>query len=298
MIQFEFTYLVTKYKVDIDDENINIKFGIINKALKKQNLKAIYIKSYDAYNELILRYDNSKGKIKNQKLLFSHGEAQAIALADYLVENTNCDDLRNLNPKEAMKKIKAADGNKVAFAIVLSLFIIIPTVISLPWLMHYFDKGNATVSINQLISNQDLETSNITINDGMLINGIWYQTTTTQKGSTTVTTKDYFPIVPLNWTENDTIKIIVKTGDLTQEQVDNLFSQESISGVLENKLWEGGLGSDEVKFFKKQYSNYKLNDDLLILNIEPKNYTINIIMYISIIVLLVALALYIKSKMK
>ena len=298
MLEFNFRYLTSKTKVSIDNETIKIKIGIINTEIKKQNIKALYIAYNKDFNELILRYDNEKGRIKNKKIIFSSGENAAIELADYLVENTNCEDLRTLDKKEALKKLKATDSQKIGFIIAAIIMFIIPTVIFLPQFMHYFDNGKQTVNIAQIISNTDLTTSNVTVTGGYLIDGIWFQTTTTSKGSSTTSAYDYFPLVPLNWKENDPIKVIVKTDELTQDQIDDLFSQEEFTGILQNKLWEGGLGSDETDFFNKQYPNYKLDDNLIILDMGYTMYGVFVIIYIVVLVILLIILLIVRRKLK
>ncbi|RLD48673.1 MAG: hypothetical protein DRI94_12170 [Bacteroidetes bacterium] len=294
MVEYKFSYLFQQTKIIIDD-TIKIKVGIINIKIKKQNLKAIYINSNDSFGELILRFDNGKGRIKNRRLAFSHGQPEAIALANYLVEHTNCEDLRSLDKKEALKKIKAANIYKASFKFATIIIFVILTTIFLPEFMHYFDSKHQTIDISQLITNKDLETSNVTVNGGMLLNGIWFQTTSSQSSTTT---NDYFPLVPLNWKERNPIKIVVETGELSQSEIDDLFSQENFRGILKNKLWEGGLGKDEIDFFKKNYPNYKLDNNILVIDLQEPIYVIYLIIYGVVLVILFIIFLVLKKKMK
>ncbi len=294
MEEFNFSYLTQKTKVSITNDTILIKSGIIKTEIKKNNILALYISLTNKdFSELILRFINNKGKTKTKKFMFQNGQSEAIAFADYLATNTNCEDLRSLSKKEALKKIKASDSNKVGFFIALAIAIVVPIIIFLPPIMHYFDNGHQTVDISQIISNKDLNTSNVTVKNGMLLDGIWYQT---ESSRTTTTTNDYFPLVPLNWKESDPIKILVKTDDLSQEETDNLFSQTTFTGVLENKLWES-LGSDKIDFLHEKYPNYNLSDDIVVLNIGVTLYALYPIMSIVIIIIIIGVFIFIRKKM-
>ncbi len=297
-MEFKFSYLTAKNVINIDDEYINIKVGVIKTKIKKSNLKYVYIKAYQDYNHLILRYENEKGKLKNKKILFAHGEQQAIAAADYLVENTNCKDLRNVDEKEAMSFLKTTDAEKAGFLIAFVSIILVITIFLLPSFIHLFDNGLQTVDVSQLINNEKLSTHNVIVKNGYLLDGMYAETTSRRRhGGTSTTTEYYFPLVDKNWDKTQPIKVMVKTGKISQTEIDALFDAPEIKGVLENVMWEGGMDDDNVEFLNNEYG-YIISDDIVILATGGKNYVISLIIYIVIILIIAGALLYVKIKRK
>lgn len=266
MNEFNFSYLTAKTKVAIENDILNAKVGIVKRTIPLGQIKMLYIKEYKDYNELIIRYEKDTGKLKNQKFLFGYGEKDAIALADELSQRLPGIDLRNLEPSEAMKQMKAVNSQKVAFVIAPVVMIAVLAIIFMPFFIHYFDKGHENVFVEDLISGKKLSSRNLTVEGYLLEEGMWEKTTTTRRGSTTTTIINIFPMVAGDWQEGMPIKVLLETDDLTDYEVEALFEQPGYDVTLRNVWWEGA-SKDQIRFFEDEYG-FIMDDDILLLKMS------------------------------
>ncbi len=300
MQEFNFSYLTNKIKATIDDTTLFAKIGpIIKKEILLESIEFFYIKEYNDYNELIIRYRKSNGKIINQKMIFAHNSIGAIELANALSQRFPEKDLRGKAPHEAMKLLKAADSQKIGFILAVVIMLAVVTVIFMPYLIHYFDNGHENVSVENVIAGEELFSRNLTMSGYVVNEGMWLENTSTDRGSTTITTNNYFPIVEKSWEIGDPIHIISKTGDLSQAEVDEFVYSTSFTGTLRNVWWEG-IGSDVTEFLITNYS-HNIAEDVVLFEINdgnPDKYVLYIYIFVIVILLVVFGIVALKQRKK
>lgn len=253
MPEFTFSYMTSKNKVTVDDSTFHAKIGpFVKKEFPLSNIKYFYIKDYKDYREFIINHEKANGKTSNMKLLSTYGTADTDNLANYLAALYPTKDLRKMDSKEALKLMKAVNSQKMALWIVAIILPLVMTIFFIPGLVHYFDNGHETVTIEDFISGKELSTRNLTLEGIVLNQGMWEQTTTTNKGSTTTTEKNYFPLISETWQEGQPLHVILETYGMTQTETDEFVLKTSFNGTLRNVFWEG-VAKDQREFFKSEY---------------------------------------------
>lgn len=287
MNEYTLTYMTAKTIVTVDDNEFTYKIGITGKkSVPIDKLKMLYIKQYTDYSELIIRFEKEPGKEKTQKFMFHNDQAPAHQFANDLVMRKPEIDLRGLDSSEAMKKIKAVNSQRVAFVVAPLIIIVIFAIGLLPGFIHFFDNGYEVVTADEIIEGKDLSTRNLAVDGYLHDNGMWEETTTTSKGSTTKTVKYYYPVIGQSYADGDPIHLIVETPDLTDDQFTEIFNAQTFDATLRNVLWEGP-GSDQLDFFVNEYG-MEIADDVMLLELNTdgsKDYWVLIVMGIVILIM-------------
>lgn len=253
MPEFTFSYMTNKNQISVDEKTLHAKIGpFVKKEIALSNIQYFYVKDFKDYREFIINHVKANGKTSNVKLIGSYGSQDVDNLANFLAALYPAKDLRKMDSKDAFKLMKAVNSQKMGLWIVAILIPAIMTIFFLPGLIHYFDSGHDNASIEDIISGKDLSSHNLTLTGIVLNQGMWEQTTTTNKGSTTTTEKNYFPLIPETWKEGDPLNLILETEGMSQAETDEFVLKTSFNGTLRNVLWEG-VADDQKEFFKSEY---------------------------------------------
>ena len=254
MKEFNFTYYTAKNVVTIDDQTIKAKSGpFIKHEFAAKDLQHFYNFETKDYHVLYMTYFNERmPKAKKVQLYSQDGAGDFKNLCEELKEKFPAKSLNHLPEAEAFKMMKTANPKKWAPIAVFFILSICMTIIFYPMLMHYFDKGFAEVTIEDFLANPNIGTRNISINGLLLDAGLEETTTTTHKGSTTVTKSNFIPMVDSAWAEGDPIKTVLEFGEMTSSEYDEAISQFQFTGVIRDIWWEG-ISSDNIDFFKTEY---------------------------------------------
>ncbi|MFH2141466.1 MAG: hypothetical protein ABIJ97_03520 [Bacteroidota bacterium] len=284
MQEFAFSYMLNKTKVSIDDKTLIAKIGpIMKKEISLESIQHFYIKDYKDYKELIIRYTKSNGKIANQKLLHAYGEQGAVDLANALAERFPEKDLRGADPKEAMKLLKATNSQKLGFYLAFLIVFLLVTGFFLPTLIHYFDFGHQIATVEDIMEGKKLSSRNLTISGLVLNAGMWEENTTTKNGSTSKSENNYFPLVSDSWVEGDPVYVLLKTGYMSQDDVDIfVFETESFNGIIRDVFWEG-IDDEQIDFLTNEYSLNFSKDAKLFEVTNEKSDKIMFFVYIGIL---------------
>lgn len=300
MLEFEFSYMMNKNKVSLDDKTLYARIGpIIKKEIGLDSIQHFYIKEYKDYKELIIRYSKLNGKVANQKLLFAYGETGANNLADALAARFPEKDLRGADPKEAMKLMKASNSQKMGFIIALIVMFLVVTGIFVPTLMHFFDNGHQDVNVKNIVDGEKLKTRNLTIS-GMVLNaGMEEETTTTKSGSSSTTEKNYFPLVSEEWQDGQPVHVLLQaTGYMTQDDVDYfVYETGEFNGVVRNVWWEG-IDDEQIKFFADEYGITFDNNAILFEITNEKPDAIMFYVYLGVLGILLIIFIIIGIKQR
>jgi hypothetical protein len=290
MPEFTFSYMTSKNHVNIDEKSLHIKIGpFVKKEIALSNILYFYVKDYKEYREFIIHHTKANGKSSNLKLLGSYGSQDIDNLANFLAASYPTKDLRKMDSKEALKLMKAVNSQKMALWIVAFLIPAVMTIFFLPGLIHYFDSGHENAKIEDIISGKNFPTHNLTITGVVLNEGMWEKTTTTNKGNTTTTEKNYFPLISETWKEGEPLHVILESSEMTQAETDEFVLKTSFNGTMRNVLWEG-VAKDQREFFKSEYG-LTMADNIVLFEVtdeKPDEY----IPYVYGVVLLVELIIF------
>ena len=298
MQEFNLNYVTSKTHVNIENRTLHAKIGpLIKKNIELSNIKHFYLSDNKDYRELIIRYTKANGKLSNVRLICAYGVEDLDNLANTLGAHLPSTDLRKMDSKEAFKILKAVNTQKLAIWIVFIVLTSVMTVVFLPGLIHYMDSGHETVTIEDLISGKELSSHNLTIEGIVLNKGMWEKTTTTNKGSTTTTEKNFFPLISDTWVEGEPIHVLIETDEMTQAETDEFVYKTSFIGTTRNVLWEG-IDSDQIDFFKKEYG-ITFDENAILFEIiegKPDVYAIWAFGGVILIELIILLVVWIKSR--
>jgi len=289
MPEFTFSYMTSKNKVTIDEFTFHAKIGpFVKKEITLTNIQYFYIKDNKDYRELIINHVKANGKSANLRMISTYGSPDVDNLANYLAALFPMKDLRKLDSKEALKLMKAVNSQKMALIIVAILLPAVMTIFFLPGLIHYFDKGQERATIEDLISGKELSTRNLTLEGIVLNQGMWEQTTTTNRGSSSTSEKTYFPLIPSTWQEGQPLNVIMETGAMTQDETDEFVLKTEFTGTIRNVMWEG-VASSQKEFFQKEYGLTMANSVILfeIMDGQPDEYIVwiyGLVLLIEIII--------------
>ncbi len=300
MQEFNLTYMTSKAHVTLEDRTLHVKIGpFVKKNIELSSIEYFFIKEYKDYKELIIRHTKANGKVTNLRIICSYGIEDIDNLANTLGVHFPAKDLRKIDPKEAMKLMKAVNTQKMALWIVFFLLPAIMTIFFLPGLTHYFDSGHENVKIEDVISEKDFPTHNLTIEGTVLNQGMWEKTTTTSRGSSSTTERNYFPLISENWKEGEPVHVLIETGEMTQAETDEFVYKTSFTGTTRNVLWEG-ISGDQTDFFQKEYGiTFDKNAILFeITDGQPDSYVIwalGLVIFVELIIFFIVWLKYRKS---
>ncbi|GAB4296299.1 MAG: hypothetical protein Kow0068_20760 [Marinilabiliales bacterium] len=296
MEKYTFAYLTTKTTATIDDGVLHLKISpIIKKQISLEAIKYFYVHESKDYCTLIIRYEKNNGKHTNQRIIFAHLDNQALSFINSLSQKFPEKDLRGKSEKEALKILKATNTTKMALFVALIVMIIVPTIIFIPTIMHYFDSGKAEITVKELINGKDPGTNNLRLYGVVLNAGMWEKIY-----GKAAYESNYFPIVQKDWEEGDPVHILLDCGEMTQDEIDSLvYNTVYVDGVLKNILWEKGIDSEFKKFFKDEY-DIEFADDALLFDITPQDTEVLFYIYIGVLFLMIIIwgILYYKQTRK
>lgn len=136
------------------------------------------------------------------------------------------------------------------------------TVVALaPKIIHAFDSGEETVTVEKLTAGYKPKTRNLIV-EGRLQPEYRVERVVTDKRGRTRSRRTYVPIVPGGWLANDPIHVVYGTKTWITFSLERMAAQPKHKGVLRDVLWEG-LPSQVKERFEKL--GLKLADDVLLI---------------------------------
>ena len=298
MQEFNLNYVTSKTHVNIENRTLHAKIGpFIKKNIELSNIQYFYVMDNKDYRELIIRYIKENGKTTNVRLICAYGVEDLDNLANTLGANLPKCDLRKMDSKEALKLMKAVNAQKMALIIVFILIPAILLVIFLPGLIHVMDSGHDYVTAKDIVTGKELSSRNLTLHGTILNQGMWEKTTHTQRGSTSTTEKNFFPMITEDWVEGEPVQILIETGEMSQSETDEFVYKTSFKGTIRNVLWEG-IDSDQKDFFQKEYG-ITFSDNAILFEIiegKPDQYIIYVFGAVVLILLITFVFVWIKYK--
>lgn len=238
---FEFRFMLLSNRATLDDIYLTVKQGARTYRAEVSRLKHLYVIQHpDVGLECLIAYDTPEGKAKRIRFNANDGEPQFDGLVESLVKLRPEIDIRNMSLKDAHKLMGAPNLVKLAPLIVCLVAVVVLGVIFMPALVHGFDSGSATVDAETCTASCPAGSRNVSLTNGYL-NGDdgQYVEEYEETGSTTRTTRYFFPYVPYDWEPSDPIFIIVEIPAASDSEVERVFSMETIPTVRRDVLWEG-----------------------------------------------------------
>lgn len=247
---FEFKFMLTQTSVIIDETTVTLKLPLTSKSVELAKLKYLYVLTHpDVGQECVLAYEGPSRKLKRLRIESNFEEAGFKAMVERLVALKPEIDIRDKSLKEAQRLMGAANLVRLMPGVVFLLGTIIITLMFLPSLAHVFDQGQTVYDARLCRASCNLSSRNVLLSNGYLYTESYLELTSTSRGSSSISY--YFAYLPDDWKEGEPIYNIVKTEQVSDEEISKLESQTEIPAVLRNALWEG-LSSDVRDFFEKE----------------------------------------------
>jgi len=247
---FEFKFMLTTTTVILDETTLTIKLPLTSKSLEVTRLRYLYVLTHPEVGlECILAYEGSSGKLKRLRIESNFEEPGFKAMVEKLVALKPEIDIRDKTLQEAHKLMGAANLVRLMPGVVFLVGSIIITLMFLPSLVHAFDSGKTVYDARLCRASCNLTSRNVLLKNGYLYSESYMELTSTNAGSSAV--HYYFAYLPDDWKDGEPIYNIVKTEQLSEEEISDLESQTEIPVILRNALWEG-LSPDIRNFFEKE----------------------------------------------
>jgi hypothetical protein len=266
---FQYGFLTLTCTATIANGIIEVKQGIRTFRVPIVALRHVYLRKTGGgqYEELLLGTEPAPNKKKVFRFSANFGQPQFRAFADTVVAYRPDTDRRALPEKQAMAMMGAKNVELLVAVTVLGIIPLILAVALLPMLIHGLDGGKERVKLSQLIKGKTLESHNLVISGGHVLTEKALSVTTVNKRNgieTSRSTAYYVPLVPKGWDDDEPVKVIIKTKQLSNSEIAELEESDTIPGVARDVLWEGIDGKQSDWF--KEKGHIKLAKDVILLD--------------------------------
>lgn len=266
---FQYGFMTLTCRAKIENGIIEVKQGIRTFTVPIVALRHVYLRKSGAgqYEELLLGTEPAPNKKKVFRFSANFGQPQFRALADTIIAYRPDTDRRAMPPAEAMKMMGAKNVEMLVAVTVLGIIPLILAIALLPMLIHGLDGGKERVKLSQLVKGKSLDSHNLVISGGRVLTEKSLSVTTINKRNgieTGRSTAYYVPLVPKNWDDDEPVKVIIKTKQLSNNELAELEDTGTIPGIARDVLWEG-LDSKQADWFRDK-GHIKLAKDVILLD--------------------------------
>ncbi|HEU4719062.1 MAG TPA: hypothetical protein VFU15_14560 [Bacteroidia bacterium] len=252
MKEFRFNYLTMSIKVTIDDFNFAAQVGPIRKyRFALSDLVNYYLLVNAQYYVLMITYLNEKGKTKKLMIYSQYNEPKFKELNEELDARCGSKSLNHLDKKEALKVMKTSNPAKKGAVMGGIILFVIFSLGFYPKLLHYFDFGFDTVTVDDIASGKFPSSHNVKISGHPLSQAM--ESTVSSDNSSSVSKTVYVPLVNESWQEGNPVKVMLEFDDISEDEYNGILEQTEFVGVIRNIGWEG-MKSKYVDFFKSHFS--------------------------------------------
>jgi len=297
--EFSFKFMVLTVKASLDAVNLTIKQGLKTWKVEVTKLRHLYIIEHtDMGFELILSYVTGADKLKRIRCNANFAEQGFQDLIKAILARRPEIDIRDKPLNEAHKLMGAVNFVRWAPAIVAILVVGIVAFIFLPSLIHGLDFGKQTIDIAYCVTDCPISTGNLKVKGILLPEYAMVLESTQEDTGITTVEAEYYPLVRVDWQEDDPVYMILKTPYTDDYTFEELLRLPAIPGVLRNVLWEG-LSSEYRNFFRDEIG-INLADNLMLLDYNADTgfeFMISLIVIGSVLLVMLVLAFFIAKKM-
>jgi hypothetical protein len=274
MSLYRFSWKKSKNSVELNNEALKVVIGrneffpLREYTIPAAALKGMIFRQkkipFNRWDELILWYEKSPGKDRQVFLPADPGNVEIRALADELGRRFPQADLRQLPPREALKRIPVSWWQPQVFIWpVFTLSIV--CLFFLPQFIHSFNRGHQTLTAEAVSRGIQPQTNYLTIHGKVLDLGLREKTGTGRRK----TYRQYYPLVPFNWKPGEPVFILLETSDYTSQEKGPFLSQTAFRGLWRTVLWEGP-SSGQLDYLRKNYGlTFSPAPMLLEVNVDP-----------------------------
>lgn len=272
MDTFAWRFLTIAVDASIDDAGLQVKQGIRTWRVALADLRHLYVRrtGQGQYDEMIVGAEVS-GKKKVFRFSGEAGHPGFAAFTQAVLARRPDIDRRAMPEKDALKLIGAKNVELITGVVTFAIILGIVMVALLPKLIHGLDGGHEKVKISKLVKGYSPGTSNLTITDARVDTSHALSLTTVSKRNgieTGRSTKFYIPLVDKDADDDDPIKVIIETKQLSNSEMSELEDSDAIKGIVRDTLWEG-LGSSQRDYFIEK-AHRKLAKNVLLLEYKAE----------------------------
>lgn len=263
MDTFAWRFMTIAVEASMDDASLQVKQGIRTWRVAIADLRHLYVKRAAGgnYDEMIVGAEVS-GKKKVFRFSAEAGHPGFIAFTQALLARRPDIDRRAMPQKDALKLIGAKNVELITGVVTIAIILGIVMFALLPKLIHGVDGGHEKVKISKLVKGYSPGTSNLTITDARVdtTNALSLTTVSKRNGiETGRSTKFYIPLVAKDADDDEPIKVIIETKQLSSSEMSELEDSTAIKGMVRDVLWEGLASSQRDWFIEKAHRKLAKN---------------------------------------